>query len=422
MCVNGWMVEPAGAREHRERLERVFGALGPVLDERTRRAVAAAEARALGYGGVSLVARVTGLARSTLRRGIDELEAPAAAAPVDRVRRRGGGRKCLVVHDPTLLADLEALVDPVTRGDPESPLRWTSKSLAKLAAALGERGHRVSARKVGDLLRGLDYRLQATRKTLEGADHPDRDAQFEYINAQAQAFQQRGQPVISVDTKKKELVGAFKNGGREWQPAGRPEAVRVHDFPSQALGRAIPYGVYDLGANAGWVSVGTDHDTAEFAVETIRRWWQQMGASTYAGATDLLITADGGGSNSSRSRLWKVALQRLADETGLRVTVCHFPPGTSKWNKIEHRLFAHITQNWRGRPLVSHDVVVNLIGSTTTSAGLRVRAALDPARYPTKQQVPDDALARVQLHPASFHGEWNYAIHPTSASRPGAII
>jgi hypothetical protein len=408
--------------QERSRLERVFAVLGPVLDERTRRIVAAAEAQALGRGGVTRVAQVTGLARSTLRRGMDELEAPATAAPGARVRRPGGGRKPLTDHDPTLLADLEALVDPVTRGDPESPLRWTSKSLAKLAGALRERGHRISGRKVGDLLKGLGYSLQAARKTTEGAAHPDRDAQFEYINAQAQAFQARGQPVISVDTKKKELVGSFKNGGREWHPVGQPERVNVHDFPSQAVGRAIPYGVYDIGANQGWVSVGTDHDTAEFAVATIRRWWQQMGAPSYPGATDLLITADGGGSNSSRSRLWKVALQRFADETGLRVTVCHFPPGTSKWNKIEHRLFAHITQNWRGRPLVSHDVVVNLIGSTTTQTGLSVRAALDPAPYPTKQQVSDEALGRVYLHPATFHGEWNYAIHPAPIPSSAALI
>ena len=413
------MVEQAGAQEH---LERVFGAVGALLDERTRRVVAAAEAQALGYGGVTLVSRVTGLARSTLRRGIVELGAPESAAPAARIRRPGGGRTRLVRQDPTLLTDLEALVDPVTRGDPESPLRWTSKSLVKLAGALRERGHRISGRVVGDLLRGLDYSLQGTRKTLEGANHPDRDAQFEHINAQAQAFQAQGQPVISVDAKKKELVGAFKNDGREWQPAGHPVAVNVHDFPSQALGRAIPYGVYDLALNEGWVSVGTDHDTAAFAGETIRRWWQQMGAPTYPGATEVLITADGGGSNSRRSRLWKVAVQRFADETGLRVTVCHFPPGTSKWNKIEHRLFAHITQNWRGRPLISHEVMVNLIGSTTTATGLRVRAALDPSRYPTKLQVTDDELARVQLHPATFHGEWNYTIHPTPRAQPGAII
>jgi len=413
------MVEQAGAQAH---LERVFGAVGALLDERTRRVVAAAEAQALGYGGVTLVSRVTGLARSTLRRGIVELGAPESAAPAARIRRHGGGRTRLVRQDPTLLTDLEALVDPVTRGDPESPLRWTSKSLVKLAGALRERGHRISGRVVGDLLRGLDYSLQGTRKTLEGANHPDRDAQFEHINAQAQAFQAQGQPVISVDAKKKELVGAFKNDGREWQPAGHPVAVNVHDFPSQALGRAIPYGVYDLALNEGWVSVGTDHDTAAFAGETIRRWWQQMGAPTYPGATEVLITADGGGSNSRRSRLWKVAVQRFADETGLRVTVCHFPPGTSKWNKIEHRLFAHITQNWRGRPLISHEVMVNLIGSTTTATGLRVRAALDPSLYPTKLQVTDDELARVQLHPATFHGEWNYTIHPTPLAQPGAII
>jgi hypothetical protein len=371
---------------------------------------------------VTLVAQVTGLARSTLQRGVAELAAPTTAAPASRVRRAGGGRKPLTTHDPTLLAALEALVDPVTRGDPESPLRWTSKSLEKLAEALRAQGQRISGRTVGALLNGMGYSLQGTRKTREGGDHPDRDAQFEHINAQAQAFQARGQPVISVDTKKKELIGTFRNGGREWQPQGQPEAVNVHDFPSQAVGRAIPYGVYDVGTNTGWVSVGTDHDTAEFAVETIRRWWQQMGAPTYPGATDLLITADGGGSNSSRSRLWKVALQRFADATGVRVTVCHFPPGTSKWNKIEHRLFAHITQNWRGRPLISHDVMVHLIGSTATTTGLQVRAALDPAHYPTKQQVSDDALARVQLHPAPFHGQWNYAIHPTTFAPNGAVI
>ena len=329
-----------------------------------------------------------------------------------RVRRPGGGRQALTVRDPTLVPDLEALVDPVTRGDPESPLRWTCKSLSHLATALQERGHRISARKVGDLLREQNYSLQATRKTTEGASHPDRDAQFAHINAQAQAFQARGQPVVSVDTKKKELVGAFKNGGREWQPTGQPEAVQVHDFLSQAVGRAIPYGVYDVGANQGWVSVGTDHDTAEFAVETIRRWWLRMGAPAYPQATDLLVTADGGGSNGSRSRLWKVALQQLADETGLRLSICHFPPGTSKWNTIEHRMFSQITENWRGRPLISYDVIVALIGSTTTQTGLRVQAALDATSYPTKQQVSDEALACVQIHPDRFHGEWNYAIHP----------
>lgn len=411
-------------RAERARLTQVFAALEPVLDERTWRLVAAAEARALGRGGVTVVGVASGLARSTLGRGIVELAALDEGAAADpavaggsapgRVRRPGGGRTPLVAHDATLLADREALVDPVTRGDPESPLRWTSKSRAKLAGALQEQGHRVSSRTVGRRLTGLGYSLQAARKTLEGADHPDRDAQFEHINAQAQAFQARGQPVISVDTKKKELVGAFKNGGREWPPVGQPERVNVHDFPSQAVGKAIPYGVYDLATNTGWVSVGTDHDTATFAAETIRRWWQQMGAPTYPGATDLLITADGGGSNSRRGRLWKVEVQRLADATGLRVQVCHFPPGTSKWKKSEHRLFAHSTENWRGRTLVSHAVVVNLIGSTTTTTGLRVRAALDPGVYPTKQQVSDDELSRVHLQRADFHGEWNYAILPAS--------
>jgi transposase len=401
-----------------EHVKRVFEALRPVLNERMRRLVAAAQAQALGHGGVTLVAEVTGLARSTITQGMAELTAPppVVVTGAERLRRPGGGRKRLTDRDPTLLRDLEALVEPATRGDPESPLRWTCKSLSTLAEALGERGHRISGRKVGDLLRDLGYSLQANRKTREGASHPDRNAQFEHINAQALAFQQRGQPVISVDTKKKELVGAFKNSGREWQPKGQPELVQVHDFPSQALGKAIPYGVYDVGANEGWVSVGTDHDTAEFAVATVRRWWQQMGAPKYPDATELLIMADGGGSNGNRSRLWKVALQQCADETGLRLSVCHFPPGTSKWNKIEHRMFSHITQNWRGRPLVSHEVVVNLIGSTTTRAGLQIRAALDSALYPTKKQVSDDEVAAVQISLDSFHGEWNYSIHPRTTA------
>jgi hypothetical protein len=399
-----------------ENVRRVFDVLRPVLNERMRRLVAAAEAQALGHGGVTLVARATGLARSTIAEGIQELAAPPTAAPGEqRLRRPGGGRKPLTQHDPALLRDLEALVEPSTRGDPESPLRWTCKSLSKLATALRAQGHPISGRKVGDLLRELDYSLQANRKTREGASHPDRNAQFEHINAQALAFQQRGQPVISVDTKKKELVGEFKNGGREWRPTGQPERVHVHDFPSQALGKAIPYGVYDVGADQGWVSVGTDHDTAEFAVATVRRWWEQMGLPKYLEATELLIMADGGGSNGSRSRLWKVTLQQFADETGLRVSVCHFPPGTSKWNKIEHRMFSHITQNWRGRPLVSHEVVVNLIGSTTTRQGLQIRAALDSTPYPTKKQVSDDELARVQIRPDCFHGEWNYSIHPRTS-------
>jgi len=391
----------------------MFDVLHPVLDERTRRLVAAGMADAWGRGGVAVVARATGMARTTIERGLDELEPPVT--PVEggqHIRRSGGGRKPLTEHDPTLLRDLEALVDPVTRGDPQSPLRWTCKSLRQLAGALRSQGHRVSPQTVGDLLRALDYSLQANRKTKEGAEHPDRNAQFEYINAQAEAFQHRGQPVVSVDTKKKELVGEFKNAGREWNPAGQPEEVQVHDFPSQAQGRAIPYGVYDVGANTGWVSVGTDHDTAEFAVATIRRWWKQMGAQAYPDAQEVLITADGGGSNSSRSRLWKLALQDLANETGLAISVCHFPPGTSKWNKIEHWMFSHITQNWRGRPLVSHEVIVNLIGSTTTQTGLQIAAELDTGSYPTKKQVSADELATVYLSQHEFHGEWNYTISP----------
>jgi hypothetical protein len=331
---------------------------------------------------------------------------------VGRQRRPGGGRKPLTEHDPTLLRDLEALVEPTTRGDPQSGLRWTCKSLRKLAEELGQQGHRVSARKVGELLHQLDYSLQANRKTEEGRDHPDRDAQFAHINQLAFDFQERGQPVVSVDTKKKEMVGNFKNAGQEWQPKGQPERVFTHDFPSQAQGKAIPYGIYDVGQNAGWVSVGTDHDTAEFAVATLTAWWKQMGIHAYPDATELLITADGGGSNGNRCRLWKVALQRFADETGLRVSVCHLPPGTSKWNKIEHRLFSHITQNWRGRPLISHEVVVSLIENTTTRAGLRVRAALDTAHYPTHKQVSDDELSDVYLSRDSFHGEWNYSVLP----------
>jgi hypothetical protein len=303
-------------------------------------------------------------------------------------------------------------VEPTTRGDPQSPLRWTCKSLRQLSAQLRLQGHSVSPPRVAELLHALHYSLQGNRKTKEGGAHPDRNAQFEHINAQTQAFQGRGQPVVSVDCKKKELVGEFKNEGREWRPQGEPEAVQVYDFPAQALGKAIPYGVYDVGANQGWVNVGTDHDTAGFAVESIRRWWWQMGSTTYPTATELLIMADGGGSNSSRGRLWKVALQQLADETGLSISVCHFPPGTSKWNKIEHRLFCHITANWRGRPLISHEVVVNLIGATQTTTGLTVQAALDEGVYPTKQKITDAALAQVNLRRAPFHGDWNYTISP----------
>jgi Rhodopirellula transposase DDE domain len=404
-----------------------FEALRPYLDERRRRLWAAAEALALGRGGLTAVATATGLQRATIRVGIRELQrGPAtsragAAVPDDqqRVRAPGGGRKSLTTQDPALLRDLEALVEPVTRGDPLSPLRWTCKSTRQLAAELVRQGHRVSHTTVAELLHALNYSLQGTRKTKEGAEHPDRDAQFAHINEQTRAFQQRGQPVISVDAKKKELVGDFQNGGREWQPVGHPEAVRVHDFLDRRLGKAIPYGVYDVAANQGWVSVGIDHDTAAFAVASVRRWWEQMGRPTYPTATELLITADSGGSNGSHTRLWKTELQRLADETGLRISVCHFPPGTSKWNVIEHRLFCHITQNWRGRPLVSLEVIVSLIGNTTTRAGLKVQAELDPAAYPTGVKVSDADFAAVQLEPAAFHGDWNYAIAP---HRSGHVI
>jgi len=394
-----------------------FETLRPLLDERRRRLWAATEALALGRGGVTTVAVATALRRNTIHAGIRELQDRASGGPglpeVDhRVRGQGGGRKALTEHDPVLLRDLETLVEPLTRGDPMSPLRWTCKSTRQLAAELGRQGHRVSHQTVAELLHALDYSLQGNRKTKEGTAHPDRDAQFTSINAQVQSFQQRGQPVISVDTKKKELVGDFKNGGREWRPGGQPESVRVHDFIDRDLGKAIPYGVYDLAANQGWVSVGTDHDTPAFAVQSVRRWWEEMGWPVYPQATELLITADSGGSNGSRTRLWKTELQRLADDTGLRLAVCHFPPGTSKWNTIEHRMFCHITQNWRGRPLVSHEVIVRLIGSTTTRTGLTLRADLDTGTYPTGVKVTDAELAAVQLEPADFHGDWNYTIAP----------
>jgi len=394
-----------------------FEALRPQMAERLRRHWAAAEAVALGRGGITAVAAATGMSRTTITRGIRELrgaEAPgdASGLPPGRSRRRGGGRKSLTETDPTLLADLEALVEPSTRGDPQSPLRWTCTSTRKLAEALRRKGHHIGARAVAALLKQRGYSLQANRKTREGGAHPDRDAQFRRIAARARAFQRRGQPVVSVDAKKKELVGDFRNGGREWRPKGTPEAVRVHDFQDKRLGKAIPYGVYDVAANQGWVSVGIDHDTARFAVEAMRRWWREMGSKRYPEATELLVTADGGGSNGVRCRLWKVALQELADETGLRIAVCHLPPGTSKWNKIEHRLFCHITQNWRGRPLRSLEVVVSLIGGTTTSTGLVVRAELDPRPYAKGVTVSDAELAAVRIRRAKFHGEWNYTISP----------
>jgi hypothetical protein len=400
-----------------EQVRSRYAALRGRLDERALRLWAATEAKTHGRGGVVLVAGATGMSRQRIGDGLRELRAAAEAprpAAGGHIRRPGGGRKLAEQRDATLLADLEALVDPATRGHPETPLRWTCKSTARLAAALAEQGHRVDARTVARLLKQQHYSLQANRKTLEGADHPDRDAQFAYISAQTTAFQRCGQPVISVDTKKKELIGPFKQGGREWEPVGQPVEVNVHDFPDPELGKGIPYGVFDVTANQGWVSVGTDHDTPAFAVQSIRSWWQRMGCRRYPQASRLLVMADGGGGNSSRARLWKIELQGLAAELGFPISVCHFPPGTSKWNKIEHRLFCHITENWRGRPLVSHEVIVNLIGSTTTQAGLTVQAAIDPTPYPTGVKVTDEELARVPIQRADFHGEWNYTIAPAT--------
>jgi hypothetical protein len=393
-----------------------FEVLKSVLDERSRRLWAATEARAIGRGGITRVSEATGLTHVTIRAGLKQLDrtssAMTPAATAGRIRQSGGGRKPLVHHDPKILSALEALVEPLTRGDPESPLRWTCKSTAKLALELNAQGHAVSPRTINTLLDQLGYSLQSNRKTREGGKHPDRNAQFEHINRKTKLFQRQGEPVVSVDAKKKELVGDFKNGGREWQPKGRPEEVRVYDFIDKKLGKAIPYGVYDMAANLGWVSVGVDHDTSEFAVETLRRWWQQMGSQTYPRATQLLITADGGGSNGSRCRLWKSKLQAFADEIGLRIMVCHFPPGTSKWNKIEHRMFCHITENWRGRPLVDHEVVVNLIGATTTETGLEIQAKLDENVYPVGQKVTKQQMKELLIKQDTFHGEWNYTIEP----------
>jgi len=396
-------------------IETKYYALVPLMDERMRRQLAASEATAYGWGGIQAVAQATGLSPTTIRKGQTELAARAARpklAVTSRLRRPGAGRKCKIDEYPELIAALEKLVDPVTRGDPESPLRWTCKSTETLAGELSGRGYKVSDSTVGRLLKAAGYSLQSNRKTREGTSHPDRNAQFEHINLTVCVFQERGQPVISVDTKKKELVGDFKNGGREWQPKGQPEKVRVHDFMDKELGKAIPYGVYDITKNQGWVSVGIDHDTARFATEAIRRWWLKMGSPRYPTARELLITADGGGSNGSRCRLWKVALQDLATDLGLQIRVCHFPPGTSKWNKIEHRMFSHITQNWRGRPLVSHEVIINLIANTATQQGLSIQAELDTGVYPTGIKVSDEELALVNLSREDFHGDWNYTIAP----------
>ncbi len=396
------------------RIRRKYRSLAVEMDERIRRQWAAAEARDLGYGGVSAVARATGLSRTTITAGLRELKLPAKKRAVEaqRIRRPGGGRRRAVDNDPELIQALETLIEPLTRGDPESPLRWTCKSTYRLAEELTQQDHPIGPRTVAKLLRETGYSLQANRKTREGKQHPDRNAQFEYISEQVQLFQRRRNPTISVDTKKKELVGDFANRGREWRPRGNPEEVRVHDFKDKELGKAIPYGVYDMIHNEGWVSVGIDHDTARFAARSIRQWWEEMGAKRFPRGRHLLITADGGGSNSHRSRLWKIALQELADEIDLKLSVCHFPPGTSKWNKIEHRLFSFITQNWRGKPLVSRQAIVELIGSTTTRKGLTVRAALDTHAYETGIKVSDDELAKVKLTRHDFHGDWNYTIKP----------
>jgi transposase len=397
-----------------EALRAKFEAVLPHLDERQQRLVMAGEARSLGHGGIAAVARATGVSRSRISQGVAELE--AGGAPLGRVRRPGGGRKALTVTDPALLEALLALVEPTRRGDPQSPLCWTTLSTRKLAEELTAAGHRVGPDTVARLLREQGFSLQANAKTIEGAQHPDRDAQFGYLNERAREHLDAGDPVISVDTKKKELVGAYRNGGAEWRPAGDPEQVKVHDFLDPALGKANPYGVYDLGADAGWVSVGTDHDTAAFAVETIRRWWQAAGSASHADASRLLITADGGGSNGYRTRLWKTELASLAAQTGLTITVCHLPPGTSKWNKIEHRLFSHISMNWRGRPLTSHDVIVNTIAATTTRTGLSVHAELDTTTYPAGIKIPDAQMKALldsgALRRHDWHPEWNYTLNP----------
>lgn len=403
-----------GTEEIIETLRKKFERVSGVLDERGRRVWAAAEAEALGFGGQSLVARATGVARTTLYREQVRQASDQPAPPGRRLRKVGGGRKRLTEQEPALLAALEALVEPTTRGDPEHPLRWTCLSTRQLAAALNQQGHRIGRQTVATLLDQLGYSLQGNQKTKEGTSHPDRDAQFRYIHGRVEAFQRCGQPVVSVDTKKKALVGDFKNAGREWRPKGDPEAVGVYDFVDKVLGKVNPYGVYDTAANVGWVSVGVDHDTAEFAVETLRRWWLKMGRLRYPAAMALLVTADGGGSNGSRVRLWKVALQRLADETGLQITVCHFPPGTSKWNKIEHRMFSHISMNWRGKPLISHEVIVNLIANTTTRTGLKIEAEIDANLYPKGLRVTDEELGKINIQKADFHGDWNYTILPSS--------
>lgn len=407
--------------EREKAIKQRFDLLAKELNERTRRLLAASEAMTIGRGGIALVSRATGLSRKAISSGIKQLQEEASVGP-GRTRRAGGGRKKTVTKDLSLGEDLEELVEPVTRGDPESPLRWTCKSVRKLAAELNQQGHQISHQLVSELLHNLGYSLQANRKTHEGGEHLDRNAQFEQINAQTKIFLAQGEPVISVDAKKKELVGDFKNAGREWHPEGEPEKVRVYDFPIPGLGRATPYGIYDLVSNTGWVNVGIDHDTAAFAVESIRRWWSQEGRHKYPEAKRLLISADGGGSNGSRVRLWKWELQHLADELGLAITVCHLPPGTSKWNKIEHRLFAWISQNWRGKPLVDYAVIVKLIAATTTEAGLTVQCQLDTNNYPTARKISNEQMSTLFIVADPFHGEWNYTLFPRTGSIESFIL
>lgn len=392
-------------------IKKKFEALAPVLNEKTRRLVLGAEARAIGFGGVSLVSKATGIARNTISRGMRELDSPETIEK-DRIRKPGAGRKRLVEKDRALKPDLDKLVEPTTRGDPESPLHWTTQSTRKLAEALKSMGHKISHFTVAALLHSMGYSLQVNKKTKEGASHPDRNAQFGYINDSVKKQLAAGKPVISVDSKKKELVGDFKNPGREWRPKGQPRRVRIHDFPIKGLGKVTPYGIYELKRNEGWVSVGIDHDTAEFAVESITRWWQRKGCKAYPNARELTITADCGGSNGYRNKLWKYGLQRFANETGLIIRVHHFPPGTSKWNKIEHQLFSFITQNWRGRPLLTHAMIVNMIASTRTSTGLKVDCILDTGKYPTGRKVSDEEFEKINIKYDKFHGEWNYIICP----------
>lgn len=394
-------------------IKQRYETIEPFLNERTRRLFTANEALVAGWGGVTLLSEITGLTRNTITLGIKELKGERIVAP-DRLRTLGGGRKSVMEKDPKLLESLDRILDPATRGDPEAPLRWSSKSIVKLAKELRDMGHKISTNTVPVLLKALGYSLQGNRKTQEGSNHPDRDQQFHYIKEQAEHFQANAQPVISVDAKKKELVGDFKNNGKEYRPQGDPEKVRVYDFmiKDEAHGKVTPYGVYDINNNAGWVNLGTDSDTSAFAVESIRRWYYTMGRQLYPHARELLITADGGGSNGSRVKLWKVELQKLADETGLSLTVCHFPPGTSKWNKIEHRLFSYISLNWRGRPLISHEVIVNLIASTTTTKGLTVNCGLDTNKYPKGIKVTDEEMKDINITRHDFHGEWNYTIMP----------